>query len=77
MSVQVHIPPPPEPEQPSVEPEEESFDPGDHTIDEVKEYVTAHAEEVEAVLEAESAGKNRVTLVDWLEEQEIPPEEDT
>ena len=40
--------------------------PGEHTVDEVKAYVDEHPDERQAVLDAEAAGKNRVTLVDWL-----------
>jgi hypothetical protein len=48
-------------------PEEEGeFDPGDYTIDEVKAYVGENPDQIEEVLAAEEAGKNRVTLVDWL-----------
>ena len=45
------------------------FDPGEHTVDEVKEYVESHPDELEAVYEAEYSGKGRSTLVTWLEEQ--------
>jgi hypothetical protein len=47
----------------------EVYVPGDHTVAEVQAYVTAHPDELEAVYEAEVAGKNRSTLVVWLEEQ--------
>lgn len=43
------------------------FDPGEHTVDEVKAYVGEHPDERQAVLDAERAGKNRTTLVEWLE----------
>lgn len=44
----------------------EKFDPGDHNIDEVKSYVDDHPDEVQAVYDAEKAGKARVSLLDWL-----------
>ena len=43
------------------------FDPSGHTIVEVQEYVTNHPDEREAILAAEQAGQNRVTLVSWLQ----------
>ena len=66
------IPPPPEPQQPPPEqPEgEESFDPGEHTIAEVKEYVEANPDVAQDVSTLEDDGKDRVTLVTWLEEFE-------
>jgi hypothetical protein len=42
------------------------YDPGAHTVAEVQEYVTAHPDERSAILEAESAGKNRVSLIEWF-----------
>jgi hypothetical protein len=44
------------------------YDPGEHTVDEVKAYVEAHPDERQAVLDAETAGKARSTLLAWLEE---------
>jgi len=44
------------------------FDPGDHTVAEVEDYVAAHPDEAQRVLDAELAGKNRVTLVEALAE---------
>jgi hypothetical protein len=56
----------PDPEdEPEFEPDED-FDPADHTIDEVKAFVTDWPDSRDDVLEAEEGGKNRVTLVDWL-----------
>ena len=55
--------------------EAEEFDPGEHTVDEVKDYVTEHPDEVDDVHAAEDEGKARVTLLTWLEEFE-PPEGD-
>lgn len=45
------------------------YDPADHHVDEVKAYVEENPDEAEVVLQAETAGKNRSTLVAWLEEQ--------
>ena len=44
----------------------ETYDPSEHTVSEVEEYVIENPEEAQAVLEAEEAGKNRVTLVNYL-----------
>lgn len=46
------------------------YDPAEHTIAEVREYVEAYPHQRDAVLDAEQSGKNRVTLVEWLAEQE-------
>ena len=48
------------------------FDPGDHTVDDVVEYATAHPDEVDEIYEAETAGKNRSTLVSQLEAMTQP-----
>lgn len=45
-----------------------SYDPAEHTIDEVREYLAQHPEETDAVLAAEQAGKDRVTLVNSLQD---------
>lgn len=47
-------------------PEEGPFDPGDHTVAEVEEYVEANPEETQRIFDAESADKQRVTLLNWL-----------
>lgn len=47
-----------------------TYDPGDHTVTDVKEWVTAHPDQRDAVLDAEEAGKNRSTLIQWLLNQE-------
>jgi hypothetical protein len=44
------------------------YDPAAHTVDEVKEFVTEHPDEAQAMYDAELAGKNRATLISWLEE---------
>lgn len=58
--------PEPHPEQQPAKTEPKSYDPGAHTISEVQEYVTAHPDERSAILEAESANKNRTTLIEWF-----------
>ena len=45
-----------------------AYDPDDHTVNEVLDYVDDHPDEVDAVLAAERAGKNRTTLIMHLEE---------
>jgi len=45
----------------------DDFDPGEHTVDEVKAWVEANPDYAADVSEAEAAGKNRSTLVDWLD----------
>ena len=45
----------------------EPYDPGAHTVAEVESYADAHPDEVEEIYEAEVAGKNRTTLVTYLE----------
>jgi hypothetical protein len=47
-------------------PEEGPFDPADHRIRDVKAWVRAHPDQVDAVLTAEENGKNRITLILWL-----------
>ena len=54
---------PPEEEQQLVE----GYDPGDHTVDEVKIYADENPEEAQSLLDAERAGKDRTTLVSYLE----------
>lgn len=51
------------------EDDEEAYDPGAHTIAEVQQYVTDYPDELEAVTAAEKSGKNRTTLVNWLESE--------
>lgn len=43
------------------------YDPGAHTVQEVEDYVTENPDQRDAVWEAESEGKARVTLLTWLE----------
>lgn len=44
------------------------YDPGAYTVAEVQEYVTANPDQTQAVRDAEAAGKNRSTLIAWLDE---------
>lgn len=46
-----------------------AYDPGEDTVDDVKAYVDANPDQGAAVLQAERDGKNRSTLVGWLEER--------
>jgi hypothetical protein len=45
------------------------FDPGAHTVADVEAYVDENPDELDAVLAAEKSGKNRVTLVEALEDR--------
>ena len=49
------------------------FDPSEHTVPEVIAYCQDHSDEVEDILEAERADKNRVTLVEALEDMLTTP----
>lgn len=49
--------------------DDESFDVDAASIPEVKDFVTEFTETLADVLAAEQAGKNRVTLVEWLNQQ--------
>jgi hypothetical protein len=57
------------------EPGDDLFDPGDMTIDEVKAEINAwamddeRAGKIQTILDRERAGKNRSTLVTWLDQQ--------
>jgi len=46
-----------------------TLDPSDNTIEDIKAHVEAHPEEAAAMLRLEQQGQNRVTLVEWLQEQ--------
>ena len=59
----------PPPEDEGTEEVPVGYDPAAHTVGEVQEYVTEHPDQLEEMYEAEVAGKNRSTLVTWLEEQ--------
>jgi hypothetical protein len=48
---------------------EVGYDPAAHSVDDVKQFVTEHPDEAQAIYDAEEAGKNRATLMSWLEEQ--------
>lgn len=54
-------------EDPDEEAEPEAYDPGAHTVTEVQDYVTANPGQAQAVRDAEAAGKNRSTLLTWLD----------
>jgi hypothetical protein len=47
-------------------PESGPYDPTPHTVAEVQQYVTQNPDQRAAVAEAERAGRNRTTLLDWL-----------
>lgn len=49
-------------------PPEDAYDPFDHTVAEVQDYVNEHPDEAQAIYDSEVNGKNRVTLVEWLED---------
>lgn len=55
--------------------EPQAFDPSEHNIDDVKAHVGAHPDELDAVLAAERDGKDRSTLVEWLESHQEPTTE--
>lgn len=52
-----------------------AYDPGAHTVAEVQDYVSAHPDELAAVLAAEQGrgDQSRSTLVSWLESQQGAP----
>lgn len=54
---------------PSAPESDGGFDPGDHTVDEVKTYVAGHPDELTAATAAEQAGKQRSSLLEWLDTQ--------
>jgi len=57
----------PAPPPPETEPEGEvGSDPNTATVQQVKDYVTAHPDERDRILADEQAGQARVTLIDWL-----------
>ena len=43
-----------------------AFDPGEHTVADVQAYVDANPDQAQAVYDAESEGKQRTTLLEWL-----------
>jgi hypothetical protein len=63
-SVPVEAPPAGAADAPVVE----QYQPSLHTVDEVKDYVGTHPDELEAVLALEEIGKKRSTLIAWLNE---------
>ena len=63
--------PPPAPQRrPQPKATTAGYDPAAHTVDEVQAYVAAHPDEAAAVLAAEQAGKDRVTLTAALEDNQ-------
>lgn len=52
------------------------YDPSDYTIDQVKDFVTEHPDLAADIQAAEQEGKNRSTLVDWLEQFVSSDEDD-
>lgn len=48
---------------------EGAFNPSKNNMDEVKDFVTANPDQIDAVLQAEEAGEGRKTLIEWLESQ--------
>jgi hypothetical protein len=50
--------------------EEAEFDPSEHTVAEVQEHNAENPDDADRVLEAEAAGKNRVTLTGDTDEAE-------
>jgi hypothetical protein len=57
-------------EPPVEEPAEETFDPADYNIAQVKDFVEANPDLRADVLASEEAGKNRSTLIEWLNEED-------
>lgn len=57
-------------EAPDDEPDEDVFDVGQHSIPQVKDFVTEFPETLADVLASEQEGQNRVTLVEWLTNQQ-------
>lgn len=54
-------------DEPGVEPDE--YDPSEHTVEDVLAYAGEHPEAVEAIVNAEIAGKQRTTLLSALAAQ--------
>jgi hypothetical protein len=46
------------------------YDPGEHTVDEVKAYAAKHPDRLAEIVEVETAGKARTTLLDALSPSE-------
>lgn len=49
---------------------EDVYTPADYSVAQVKEFVTANPDQLDAVLLSEQAGQNRSTLVEWLVNQQ-------
>lgn len=71
----------PEAEEPSEDPNADvTFDPKDHNVDDVVAHAESDevsAEEVQAIIEMEQAGKNRSSLLEKLEAMLVPDEPDS
>ena len=52
------------------DPASDAFDPGAHTVADVEAYLDEHPDEIDRVLEAERAGKNRTTLLNLYEDSD-------
>ena len=50
------------------------YDPAAHTVSEVQDYIIDHPDQLDEMYEAELAGKNRTTLITWMESAEEPEE---
>lgn len=59
-----------EPGDEDEEEQDEPYLPADHTVEDVKAYVEANPDALDAVILSEGAGKNRTTLMDWLHERQ-------
>jgi len=53
-------------EEPTETDEEGPYDPADHNVDDVLAYADEHPDEVDEIIAAEEAGKNRITLLEKL-----------
>ena len=59
-------------EEPPPEDEEgDFFDPADYTVPEVVEYAETYPDQLEDIITAERAGKNRSTLISQLEDLRV------
>jgi hypothetical protein len=56
-------------ESPEPAAEEAEFDPSEHTVAEVQEHNAEYPDDADRVLEAEAAGKNRVSLTGDIDDE--------
>ena len=47
--------------------DDDEFDPSKHSVEDVKAYVEANPDYAADISEAEASGKNRSTLIEWLD----------